>query len=250
MRPTPRRCSRLLTSSRRRPTSTVPSATCISASAAWETSSTSTSATRVGGPWRSTAMAGAWSTSPRSASRRAAGMQPLPTPARGGSVETLRNFLNVQGDGDFTLVVAWALAVLRDRGPYPVLVLSGEQGSAKSTFSAVLRPSCARLASTSRSSVRAAPGPAPSGLPESRNVRPLARQSGAGARLPVVLHWVRHSERLFDFHGMDFGIRVANRSFTGLQKSENADSALIVGHRLSPGSMPIYRTFSLLPMLR
>ena len=71
--------------------------------------------------------------------RRAAGMQPLPTPARGGSVETLRNFLNVQGDGDFTLVVAWALAVLRDRGPYPVRVLSGEQGSAKSTFSAVLR---------------------------------------------------------------------------------------------------------------
>ena len=71
--------------------------------------------------------------------RRAAGMQPLPTPARGGSVETLRNFLNVQGDGDFTLVVAWALAVLRDRGPYPVLVLSGEQGSAKSTFSAILR---------------------------------------------------------------------------------------------------------------
>jgi hypothetical protein len=35
--------------------------------------------------------------------------------------------------------VAWALSVLRDRGPYPVLVLSGEQGSAKSTFSAVLR---------------------------------------------------------------------------------------------------------------
>ena len=37
------------------------------------------------------------------------------------------------------LVVAWALAVLRNRGPYPVIVLSGEQGSAKSTFSAILR---------------------------------------------------------------------------------------------------------------
>ena len=36
-------------------------------------------------------------------------------------------------------MVAWALACLRNRGPYPVIVLSGEQGSAKSTFSAILR---------------------------------------------------------------------------------------------------------------
>ena len=36
-------------------------------------------------------------------------------------------------------MVAWALAVLRNKGPYPALVLSGEQGSAKSTFSAILR---------------------------------------------------------------------------------------------------------------
>src|SRR5262245_23979183 len=71
--------------------------------------------------------------------RRAAGMQPLPMPVRGGSVETLRCFLNLKSDTDFVLVVAWALACLRDRGPYPVIVLSGEQGSAKSTFSAILR---------------------------------------------------------------------------------------------------------------
>jgi len=71
--------------------------------------------------------------------RRAAGMQPLPVPMSGGSVESLRSFLNVQSDTDFVLVVAWALAVLRHRGPYPVIVLSGEQGSAKSTFSAILR---------------------------------------------------------------------------------------------------------------
>lgn len=71
--------------------------------------------------------------------RRAAGMQPLPMPAPGGSVETLRSFLNVQSDTDFVLVVAWALACLRDRGPYPVMVLAGEQGSAKSTFSRILR---------------------------------------------------------------------------------------------------------------
>src|ERR1700731_1392649 len=66
-------------------------------------------------------------------------MKPLPLPVPGGSIEALRSFLNVQSDTDFVLVVAWALAVLRNRGPYPVIVLSGEQGSAKSTFSAILR---------------------------------------------------------------------------------------------------------------
>jgi hypothetical protein len=71
--------------------------------------------------------------------RRASGMKPMPIPVRGGSIEILRWFLNVQTDADFVLVVAWALAVLRNRGPYPVIVLSGEQGSAKSTFSAILR---------------------------------------------------------------------------------------------------------------
>ena len=71
--------------------------------------------------------------------RRAAGMQPLPMPVPGGSVATLRSFLNVRSDTDFVLVVTWALACLRNRGPYPVIVLSGEQGSAKSTFSAILR---------------------------------------------------------------------------------------------------------------
>ena len=71
--------------------------------------------------------------------RRAAGMKRLLLPTRDGSVDTLRSFLNVRSDADFVLVVAWALAVLRDRGPYPVIVLFGEQGSAKSTFSSILR---------------------------------------------------------------------------------------------------------------
>ncbi|MFZ0146770.1 MAG: hypothetical protein WAM72_00230 [Xanthobacteraceae bacterium] len=71
--------------------------------------------------------------------RRAAGMQPLPMPMSGGSVEKLRSFLNVKTDADFVLAVSWLLAAFRDCGPYPVLVLSGEQRSAKSTFSALLR---------------------------------------------------------------------------------------------------------------
>jgi hypothetical protein len=71
--------------------------------------------------------------------RRAAGMLPLPIPERGGQIEKLRPFLNVKADDDFGLAVAWLLAAFRDRGPYPVLALSGVQGAAKSTFTAMLR---------------------------------------------------------------------------------------------------------------
>jgi hypothetical protein len=71
--------------------------------------------------------------------KRAAGMLPLPLPIRGGSIKLLRPFLNVQRDAEFVLAVAWLLAALRDRGPYPVLDLSGEQGSAKTTTAEVLR---------------------------------------------------------------------------------------------------------------
>lgn len=71
--------------------------------------------------------------------RRARGMNELPVPKQGGSIEDLRRFLNVQGDEDFVLIVSWLVAALRPRGPYPVLVLQGEAGSAKSTAVRVLR---------------------------------------------------------------------------------------------------------------
>jgi hypothetical protein len=71
--------------------------------------------------------------------RRASGMHALPVPERGGALADLRRFLNVRSDRDFILVVAWTLAALRDHGPYPVLALAGEQGTAKSTFSKILR---------------------------------------------------------------------------------------------------------------
>ncbi|MFZ1974186.1 MAG: bifunctional DNA primase/polymerase [Candidatus Acidiferrales bacterium] len=71
--------------------------------------------------------------------RRARGMKELPVPKGGGSIEALRPFLNVQGDEDFVLIVSWLVAALRPKGPYPVLVLQGEAGSAKSTTVRVLR---------------------------------------------------------------------------------------------------------------
>jgi hypothetical protein len=40
---------------------------------------------------------------------------------------------------DFVLVVAWLLAALRPGGPYPLLAISGEQGSAKTVLSKMLK---------------------------------------------------------------------------------------------------------------
>jgi hypothetical protein len=71
--------------------------------------------------------------------RRSAGMQPLPLPLRGGSIEALAPFLNLASENDFVLVVAWLLGALRAGGPYPVLAIAGEQGSAKTVLSKLLR---------------------------------------------------------------------------------------------------------------
>jgi hypothetical protein len=66
-------------------------------------------------------------------------MLPLPTPQAGGSIEELASFLNLPSRIDFVLVVAWLLATLRAGGPYPVLAISGEQGSAKTVLSKLLK---------------------------------------------------------------------------------------------------------------
>ncbi len=70
---------------------------------------------------------------------RPRGMMALPTPRPGGSVETLRDFLNVSDDDQWKLVVGFLVGMYRPSGPYPVLALHGEQGAAKSTAMRVLR---------------------------------------------------------------------------------------------------------------
>jgi hypothetical protein len=66
-------------------------------------------------------------------------MQALPEPVSDGSIKELRPFLNVKTDEEFILAVSWLLAGLRSRGPYPVLVPFGEQGTGKSSFCRNLR---------------------------------------------------------------------------------------------------------------
>src|SRR3989440_3500245 len=86
--------------------------------------------------------------------RRPAGMLPLPVPQQGGSIESLNSFLNLASRDDSLLIVAWLLAALRSGGPYPLLAISGEQGSAKTILSKLLKalidPNAAPVRSLSR----------------------------------------------------------------------------------------------------
>lgn len=70
---------------------------------------------------------------------RSSGLRPLPAPKRHGQLELLREFLNVEDTSAWHLVLAWLVAALRPIGPYPILVLTGQAGSAKSTTAQVLR---------------------------------------------------------------------------------------------------------------
>ena len=86
--------------------------------------------------------------------RRPPGMLPLPEPQQGGSIESLNSFLNLASRDDFVLIAAWLLAALRSGGPYPLLAISGEQGSAKTVLSKLLKalidPNAAPVRSLSR----------------------------------------------------------------------------------------------------
>ncbi len=70
--------------------------------------------------------------------RRPRGLLALPTPIRGARLGDLRRFVNV-ADEDWPLLAAWFVMAVRPSGPYPILVLHGDQGAAKSTTSRVLR---------------------------------------------------------------------------------------------------------------
>ena len=88
--------------------------------------------------------------------RRAPGMLELPYPTGGGTVDVLRRYLNLDphDEAAWVLVVTWLSASCRPTGPFPILILQGPQGSAKSTMVRVLRrlvdPSTAALRTVSR----------------------------------------------------------------------------------------------------
>jgi hypothetical protein len=74
---------------------------------------------------------------------RPKGMTALPEPSKEGSLEPLDDIINFgngeDGKRNKTLILAWLVQVLIPTGPYPVLVLLGPQGAAKSNAQRHLR---------------------------------------------------------------------------------------------------------------
>jgi len=71
--------------------------------------------------------------------RRPSSMCALPYPLPGGTIEDLRPFVNIESEDDWRLLVSFLVSTFYPRGPYPVLVLHGSQGAAKSTLTRMVR---------------------------------------------------------------------------------------------------------------
>jgi len=86
--------------------------------------------------------------------RRPKGLAALPVPVRGGRLELLRPYLNLaHHDDEWRLVVGYMVGAY-SRGPYPVLVLGGEQGSAKTTTARLIRSTIDPATSQDRAAPR------------------------------------------------------------------------------------------------
>ena len=87
--------------------------------------------------------------------RRIPGMKAMPIPSKEGKIEDLRRFLNIENESDWILIVAWLIGAMKPTGPYPILMIQGEQGTAKSTTAKLLKdlidPSVVPLQSLPRS---------------------------------------------------------------------------------------------------
>lgn len=70
---------------------------------------------------------------------RPGSLQPLPIPERGGSWDLLHPLVNSQDEDNFVLMVAWLVGALAPAGPYPILMISGEKGSGKSSTAENIR---------------------------------------------------------------------------------------------------------------
>jgi primase-polymerase (primpol)-like protein len=71
--------------------------------------------------------------------RRTAGMLPLPHPERGGDLNDLKKVIKLADKPNFILVVAWLIGAYNPEGPYPILLITGQHGSTKTSAAQALR---------------------------------------------------------------------------------------------------------------
>ncbi len=70
---------------------------------------------------------------------RPRGLQPLPVPEQGGNLDLLRALVNVPDDDAWLLLCSFLVAAFRPGKPCPVLNVTGEQGSAKSSLCRMIK---------------------------------------------------------------------------------------------------------------
>lgn len=114
--------------------------------------------------------------------RRTLLTMPLPEPEAGEDVAALQDLLNV-ADADWPLLLSWMVAALLEDVPTPILLLSGEQGTGKSTTAKLL----AMLLDPSGAPLRSPP----------RNMEDWA-VAAAGSWVVVLDNLSRIDERLMD----------------------------------------------------
>jgi len=61
-----------------------------------------------------------------------------PDPVKGGNLELLKKHIHYGDEEQWKLLVGFMLSVMRDEKEYPILVISGQQGSGKTTLSDIL----------------------------------------------------------------------------------------------------------------
>jgi energy-coupling factor transporter ATP-binding protein EcfA2 len=70
---------------------------------------------------------------------RKQGMAALPVPKEGGGISLLDPYLNLASKEDRVLFLSMVLSCFHPKGPFPLMLLAGEQGSGKSTLCRIVR---------------------------------------------------------------------------------------------------------------
>ncbi len=66
---------------------------------------------------------------------RSTSMLPLPPPIPGGNIRDLQKYVNLKDEKSWQILLSWILGSLNPEGPFPILMINGGPGTAKTTSS-------------------------------------------------------------------------------------------------------------------